>query len=875
MIIRIVGGLKQINMLKQLTQKVSALASMTLGKSLTSRLTVLLFGLTALSISVVGYLGIHGLLDSGSKAEKITSSSMQERAEQFLVQATNDTAEKNGLVFKNIQLATDHAAYFINNVINNPTNFPNSHWRFDDHMVRTPTGIYTNTTSDASAVYFENYITMTPQLKREAELMTYGDFIMPNMLAKEPNAAAFYFLGTQGETVYYPNVSFGDIVPPDFNPTTLDFYTDADPAHDPNRTVKWSQVYDDPVGHGLLITASAPLYLKDNTFKGIIGMDVTLGHIAQNIESYSPIESSYAFLIDNQGRAIALPAQGYKDILNRAQKKDEFGVGLQKVKGDFGGILQQMRNGKNGFESISANKQQLLVAYAPVPDTNFSLAIVAKRGVLLQAVTTLQKQVKNSTRQVLYLEILPFAIFLLALVWWLGFSYIRFLTAPIIALTDQTRRVMQGDFKHGVTVTSSNEIGVLATAFNKMIAELATSYESLRSKVNELRDAKAKDDAILESIGEGVVVADGDGKIVLINDIAASLLGVHGAAVVGKSVDTYDLYDSAGEIMATAQRPIHLTLKSGRRTHQEAQSMHKNGSKSSLNLTATPVRQNNSIIGAVEIVRDVTKEREIDRVKTEFISVASHQLRTPLSAIKWFSEMLLKGEGGKLKGQQIQFTQSIVDSAARMNELVNSLLNISRLESGRMIVEPQPTDLSQLVAGIVNDLKAQTELRKQTLEINVDKTLSKVSLDPNLIGQVYLNILSNSIKYTPQQGKIQITVTREGNKIQSVISDNGYGIPKAEQAKVFQKFYRGTNVVKVETDGTGLGMYLTKTIIEASGGKITFESHEGKGTTFTFTLPLEGVQPKAGSVRMGANTSELQPTDTTKSASPEVQPPKA
>ncbi|HSX33752.1 MAG TPA: ATP-binding protein [Candidatus Saccharimonadales bacterium] len=814
-------------------------------KSIKTRLVLLLFGLTALSIAVVGYLGVRGLLDSGTKAEGITSSAMQQRSEQFLVQTANDTADKNGLVFKNIQLDADHAAYYATNLLNNPNNFPNSYWRFDDHMTRTSSGIYTNSTSEPSAVYFENYITMTPQLKREAEVLTYADYLMPKMLQNEPNAAAFYFLGTQGETVYYPNVSFGDTVPPDFNPTTLDFYTVADPERDPNRAVKWSQVYDDPVGQGLLITAAAPIYTKNNVFQGIIGMDITLTNIAKNIENYSPISSSYAFLIDNEGRAVALPAQGYKDILNRSPKKGEFGVSLQKVQGDFASVLTHMRAGQHGFQDITANKQQLLVAYSPVADTNFSLAIVAKRSAVLQAVSDLQKQVKSSTQHVLYLQILPFGIFVLVLVCLLGFIYIRFLTTPIIALTEQTKHVMEGDFSHGVTVTSSDEIGTLAVAFNKMIAELATSYESLRSKVKELRNGKAKDEAILESLGEGVIVADSHGRILLINSAAVELMNIPAAGAIGKQVSDYPIYDAAGQPLASEHRPIYQALKNGHKVRQDLQAIHKNGAKNSLSVMATPVRQNNITIGAVETIRDITKEREIDRMKTEFISVASHQLRTPLSAIKWFSEMLLKGEAGKLDKQQQDFTRSIVDSAARMNELIGSLLNISRLESGRMVVEPEPTDLGELVNSVVRDLKGQIEGHKQKLSISIDKTISTVSLDPRLIGQVYLNLLSNAIKYTPHGGKISLSVARDGKRIVSVVSDTGYGIPKAEQHKVFQKFYRGTNVVKVETDGTGLGMYFARAIVESSGGSIEFVSQENKGTTFRFTLPFKPAQEKA------------------------------
>ncbi len=236
---------------------------------------------------------------------------------------------------------------------------------------------------------------------------------------------------------------------------------------------------------------------------------------------------------------------------------------------------------------------------------------------------------------------------------------------------------------------------------------------------------------------------------------------------------------------------------------------------------------------------------EVDRAKMEFVSLASHQLRTPLSTMKWHLKMLLKGDAGKLKKDQQAFIEVVDISNDKMINLVNSFLNISSMMSGKMIIDPKVTNIKELVDSLVKDVSLDLKDKDITCTVKLGR-LPEIITDPILVNQVFINIIGNSIKYSPKGAKIDITAKRDADKKNIVISikDTGYGIPEADRQKVFAKFYRSTNIQKYETEGTGLGLYIVKAIVEALGGTIWFESEEGKGTTFSFTLPIAGAKPQ-------------------------------
>jgi signal transduction histidine kinase len=222
------------------------------------------------------------------------------------------------------------------------------------------------------------------------------------------------------------------------------------------------------------------------------------------------------------------------------------------------------------------------------------------------------------------------------------------------------------------------------------------------------------------------------------------------------------------------------------------------------------------------------------------VSLAAHQLRTPISAIGWYAEMMLSGDAGELTSEQKKYLNQIYNANKRMIDMVKSFLNVSRIEMNSMIFATEETNLANLLDDVIAEQKQKIIDNKIELTVNCDKDMPKLFIDLRKVRMVFQNLLSNAIKYTPTNGKITIQTKTEPDKKQVLISfsDTGYGIPADEKDKIFTKLFRAKNVLEMSTDGTGLGLYVAKNILDNSGGKIWFESEENKGTTFFLTLPL-------------------------------------
>ena len=239
------------------------------------------------------------------------------------------------------------------------------------------------------------------------------------------------------------------------------------------------------------------------------------------------------------------------------------------------------------------------------------------------------------------------------------------------------------------------------------------------------------------------------------------------------------------------------------------------------------------------IIQGFERLAEVNRLKSEFVSIASHQLRTPLTGIKWAINLMMSGEVEKLTEEQLERLDTIKESNQRMINLVNDLLNVARIEQGRLTLKPEKVSLEKLIQELINEYALLAKANNIKLSFELEKNLPSILIDPQGIKLVLHNLIDNAIRYSRSEGQVKIRSFRKKNLIRCEVEDNGVGIPEQDQKKIFQKFFRTENALKYQTEGTGLGLFIAKAILDASKGKIGFESQEHKGSTFWFELPIK------------------------------------
>jgi NtrC-family two-component system sensor histidine kinase KinB len=436
---------------------------------------------------------------------------------------------------------------------------------------------------------------------------------------------------------------------------------------------------------------------------------------------------------------------------------------------------------------------------------------------------------KISVQAVFSISVIGGASVILVIVFSLFVSH--FIARPVTEMKEAALQVAQGNYDVQVPVRGSDELALLATQFNLMMEKLKQFHDM---NIGRIIAEKRKSEAIIRSVTDGIVVLDDNFLITNLNPEAAKILGVFPEDSLEKHIlevmRDEKLFGIVKETLASG-KPPHLeegedilTIKTGEESRH-------------YQVAIVPMRIPSGVIpGVVLLLRDITRLRELDRLKSEFVMTASHELRTPLTSINMAVNLLRESAGTKLTDQERALLEACHEDVQRLRALVNDLLDLSKIEAGKLELAFEPVQPRFLGDQALSVIKTQADSKGIELSLEVPEDLPEVTADPHKIVWVLVNLLANAVRYTKAGGHIKLMGERVGNQVHLSVTDDGEGIPLDVQPRIFDKFVHGKP--GDGGGGSGLGLAICKEIIKAHRGAIWVDSNPGQGSTFTFALPV-------------------------------------
>lgn len=501
------------------------------------------------------------------------------------------------------------------------------------------------------------------------------------------------------------------------------------------------------------------------------------------------------YVIDKDGKYQAHKGGDLVDPLND-------GIIISKaLKGEISVDLNNDIDLSNNYKSIAvpiiSNSNEVLGAiYLNIDLTNINKSIANIRSILTSA-----------------------TVWALCFTVLLGSILSRTITGPIKEVTSKAQKLAKGDFDHYIPVRSDDEVGKLTEMFNYLTVKL-------KSTLQEMNNEKEKMETILNYMTDGVVAVDINGSILHANPAAFKLFNISQQDVEGKD------FDSIAETLG-----LNFKHKDLFTNGEEKNDLIEIGN-SSIRYSVVPFRNESAeIAGAIIVLQDVTEQENLDRMRKEFVANVSHELRTPLTTIKSYTETLLNG-AIEDRETTLRFLEVIDSESDRMTRLVKDLLMLSKLDYDKSQLNMKEINLTKIVSDCVYKMEMQAKQKNQTISLNIMDDIPITIGDKDRIEQVIINVINNSIKYTQENGRIDVSMWKNDEYVYIKIEDNGIGVPKKDIKRIFERFYRVDKARSRMLGGTGLGLSIAKEIIEAHKGNITLDSIYGEGTWVTIALPV-------------------------------------
>ena len=619
-------------------------------------------------------------------------------------------------------------------------------------------------------------------------------------------------------------------------------------------------IYDDvrgvyflPVALPIRTNAKVSGSLRENNTVGVLRTVLLLPEINSLVGSRPDLTETYALLTDGSGKIIAAaPESGYRiDSYMEMNNAVEEAI-IEAKKGINGKYYDYESDGEtDAFDEPRVYgwaRTRHSTAEPWKTQQNFSDWIVF----ISQPIASAYAGVVKLNRYIFYVTVVSSGIVVIIAYW-----AAQRIAKPILEVAHAADSIGQGEFDGEIVIDSNDEVGVLAEKFNEMRRNLKTAVDQLRQEERKLT-------AIVENLGEGLIVVEPAGRVLYVNPVAERLLNLGRTAGYQNfiAVDTetgtisWTKQSMGAEPAITDTQTVNLkVLSSSQRAMEQHQAMiaelSVNGDQSNAEMRVLRIiasqfsDESNKGAGTVYVFDDITHEYEVEQMKSEFVSLVSHELRTPLTSIIGFISLILDGKTGKINQKQYESLSRAHRQSERLAALINDLLDISRIEAGRIEMKRERVHIDRVAKRRIEELRPQADEKAITLLLDANPTLPLLIADADRVGQVFINLIGNAIKFTPNGGKVTVRISESphngsvSNGFHVEIIDTGPGIPPDERKKIFDKFQQLASTRTQQHGGTGLGLSIASGIVEAHGGKLWVDAGDNEqGCNFQFFIPL-------------------------------------
>ncbi len=587
-----------------------------------------------------------------------------------------------------------------------------------------------------------------------------------------------------------------------------------------------SSIYFDETGQPS-IYISVPIIKPNKEIFGIVKANYHLTSLWKLIESLKIGQNGYIFVVDDKGNVIAHPN-------SKLAKQQQSLRGFSEVEA----FLKHI-----DISDVSHDNQQEVVndttnEFGIHALTIHNIIKLTNWGVIAQVPISDTFLETNKAALFAVILVLVFLVVVILLSLWLSKQIVK----PIEDLRLGSDYIGAGDLNYRLDIKSGDEIEKLGQGFNHMAEKLQDAFQKLALDKNLIIAERNKLAVALSSIADAVIAVDLSRNITIFNRGAEDLTGISASDAISQPLgDIIKIFDGTDELSTLEYCPIVTDVSEGVIfSMKNLRMISLKNREAYIGLVVAGIREGQTAnLGCILTLHDITKEKQLEEMRLDFVSMAAHELRTPLTSIKGYLSVFMHENSKNLSIQQNTFLERIAISTQQLNGLVDNLLSVSRIEKGVFTVRLQPTDwvliVSEQVAEFTNRAK---EKMIQLSFTKPSQLIPKVIADKIRITEVLSNLLSNAISYTQHGGEVKVTLEAKNNEVITHIQDNGPGIPKDAIPHLFTKFFRVSGILEQGSKGTGLGLYISKAIVELHKGRIWVDSETGKGSVFSFSLPV-------------------------------------